>query len=1163
MEFKDVLKALKADNQSIELIAEYLGYQVGLNPVNADGDWRIYFSPRVEGKEAGVMAIRPVDELSPSTSTMEVRKLYQQVTDLTESFGGSFAVSAVAFVGQQRLVVFPGTAGNRDTRLDLNPDTITKNLYLDNLEQLKDANLKLEEDIFFGGYTIKISDAVFRKELTTHFLSVVAFYRKKLSELITGSDLKNELEPLLYDNAKIYLHHSDLNNLIQEDSYTSSLAVVVDTLILRQLMRRFLEGYYGPKAFEVNDIALGVGSGTMDEAIQQAVDINSHLGDEQSFKKLNRKPNPIQEIDLFEDLFNDDEIEQTSNVNIKAGKKEEIAELTKLATEQFRLAYHGDLFAGSVAEVTNKIDARMAEEFPEIIAKLWADTASGNYSFRYQDMPPEALEKQYEESMSKDIQIKLDDENQNPIVFYGDDKKEQKDKGAYYTDQRFVNYMVNQTVNVEFEKRFDAIKAALDNNDSAQIIATLDHLLDLKVADFTAGGGSFLRGAFLKLAGKYELLTTLNLPDDIVKRYPMLAASADGQYQWEKYVLEHMIYGVDIDYKAIIIASLTLTLSSLENHPHDTKLPELIGRTLIHQNTLINAVPYYKREEAFTPLKKDIAKLRQLKQTDFSAFEQLRKELQTKVMKYAGPVAKYAEVLHIEAIELNLPEVFFEADGTLKPHGGMDVIIGNPPWEVWKPNSDEFFGPYDAGYLKLGKQKKLARQKELIAKFPTLDRKWQEENDRNKLGSIFFRSDDAFRYQSWVVGGRKTSADLNLYKVALERFAQLLSGQGRLSVLVPDNLVTDAGSTGLRHMLFEHYQVEEFLSFDNGKGIFPAVHRSYKFAVLTVNSEHPQTDQFKAFFYQQSLDALVNNDRKLTYQLATIRQMDAERLALFEAQSQEELDLYLKLRLRYPALRDTGLLKFGNDFHKTNDSSLFVPYTGAENELLLYEGKTMNQFKLLSPEQFSELSPAAPVQAVDLNVQRVKQKVKDRYHEYRIVHRSIGRATDTRTMIATLLPPHKTFTHSLFGQINIEIDLKFKLFALGFLNSYPIDYVLRHMVTTNISQIYVKQLPIPQINDVADADNLVQITKELLLENKGMYPDLDNLVPGDDYRGWQHDDLIAELNARIMLDFDLTREEVVYLMKSFESAKHAKKVKEETQRIIDVYDRLVEERNHD
>ncbi|WP_283574504.1 Eco57I restriction-modification methylase domain-containing protein [Limosilactobacillus ingluviei] len=1155
MNFKDVLKTLKSDNHSIELIAEYLGYQVGLNPVNADGDWRIYFSPRVEDKEAGVMAIRPVEELSPSTSTMEIRKLYQQVTALTESFGGSFAVSAVAFVGQQRLVVFPATAGNRDTRLDLNPDTITKNLYLDNLEQLKDANLKLEEDIFFGGYTIKISDAVFRKELTTHFLSVVAFYRKKLSELITGSDLKNELEPLLYDNAKIYLHHSDLNNLIQEDSYTSSLAVVVDTLILRQLMRRFLEGYYGPKAFEVNNIALGVGSGTMDEAIQQAVDINSHLGDEQSFKKLNRKPNPIQEIDLFEDLFNDDEIEQTSNVNIKAGKKEEIAELTKLATEQFRLAYHGDLFAGSVAEVTNKIDARMAKEFPEITAKLWADTASGNYSFRYQDMPPEALEKQYEESMSKDIQIKLDDENQNPIVFYGDDKKEQKDKGAYYTDQRFVNYMVNQTVNVEFEKRFDAIKAALDNNDSAQIIATLDHLLDLKVADFTAGGGSFLRGAFLKLAGKYELLTTLNLPDDIVKRYPMLTASADGQYQWEKYVLEHMIYGVDIDYKAIIIASLTLTLSSLENHPHDTKLPELIGRTLIHQNTLINAVPYYKREEAFTPLKKDIAKLRQLKQTDFAAFEQLRKELQTKVIKYAGPVAKYAEVLHIEAIELNLPEVFFEADGTLKPHGGMDVIIGNPPWENWEANPKEFFGSYDSNYTKLTGQKKKDLQKELIAKFPNIGRKWKEETECYDLGSDYFKNECAYQFQSWKVGGRKTSSDKNLYKIAVERFTQLLGENGYMSILVQANLATDSGATGLRHLLFDNYHVVEFLSFTNKDKVFRSVGGSIKFAVLTVDSEQAKTNEFSAFFYQQSLDALINRDKKLKYKLGIIRQRDGERLALFEARSQEDLDLYLKLRYRYPSLKDTGLLNIGTDFHEAKDLKYFESYDPENlNELTpLYKGGSINQFSIFPTET-----------AIKESI--VNKKKNGEHRKYRLTFRNIARGTDRRTLIATLLPKNSTGVTSLLIEKDVEnVSLNNRLFYLGVLNSYVMDFIIRPMVGgAHVTQGIFYELPLPQAKDFPDAEEIVQLTKALLLENTGVYDDLNEFIPGDKYIDWKHDDLIAELNARVMLNFGVSREEVLKIMKNFETIrKNNENVRKETQRIINVYDRLVEERNHD
>ena len=90
--------------------------------------------------------------------------------------------------------------------------------------------------------------------------------------------------------------------------------------------------------------------------------------------------------------------------------------------------------------------------------------------------------------------------------------------------------------------------------------------------------------------------------------------------------------------------------------------------------------------------------------------------------------------------------------------------------------------------------------------------------------------------------------------------------------------------------------------------------------------------------------------------------------------------------------------------------------------------------------------------------------------------------------------------------------------------------------------------------------NLIQICKELLKENTGCFQDLDKLVPGDAYADHTHEALIAELNARVMIDFNLTREEVVTLMKTFESAKHKQSVQKETQRIIDCYDKLSEEK---
>lgn len=41
-----------------------------------------------------------------------------------------------------------------------------------------------------------------------------------------------------------------------------------------------------------------------------------------------------------------------------------------------------------------------------------------------------------------------------------------------------------------------------------------------------------------------------------------------------------------------------------------------------------------------------------------------------------------------------------------------------------------------------------------------------------------------------------------------------------------------------------------------------------------------------------------------------------------------------------------------------------------------------------------------------------------------------------------------------------------------------------------------------------------------------------------------------------MLVFDLTREDIIDLMKTFETANHKTFVEEETQRIISVYDRI-------
>lgn len=1157
IQLKDVLDSMMGDQESINVLADYLGYTVGKNPVNPDSDLRIYFTDKTEDKNTGVMAIKALPDLDENSNTIQIRKLYEQVIDIKNNqLGSDFSASVVGFIGKKRLVFFPMVGGNRDTRLDINPKTVDIDLYKRNLNYLKNDSVVVEESPFGFGAEIKIDDKAFRRELSSGFLTMVSLYRKKLSEWITASDLKKYLENLVSDKAKVYIEQNNIDALVQDDSYKKVLSTVVDTISLRQLMRRFLEGYYGPDSFNVDGIALGVGDGTLDEAIEKAVNIAKNVSEEKKIKKLNKEKTPIGQLDLFDASFTPEELDATSQVQVKDGQEDYLTDLSKKASKQFELAYGGNLFAGSIGDAATKIDNELAKQNDVDWAKPYIDTKEGNFSFRFEDMPPEAIEKQYEDSMSQNVQITLDKETNKPVVFFGDDEVEQKNKGAYYTDQHFVDYMVNQTVAVEFQKRYDAIKASLKDGDITQIDEAIKHLLDLKIADFSCGGGSFLRGAFLKIAEQFPMLNALDFPQEIRDKYDFLSNSENSQYLWEDYVMKHMIYGVDIDYKAIIISSLTLTLSSLEHKPKNTKLPQLIGRTLIHANSLINAVPYYKREEVFSKYTKDIAKLRKLKSTDFSAFIKLRDELTEKVLPEAGDVSKYASFLEISCIEFCLPEIFFNEDGTLKSHGGLDIVIGNPPWEIWKPNSDEFFSEYEASYRGLpNKRAKKKLEKEIIAKVPDVAEKWQDEQDRIKAGSKYYRSTDNFHYQTWKVNGRKTSSDLNLYKVSLERFTQLAKDSALFSILVPDNFATDNGSTGLRHLVIDNYKLNEFLSFENRKGIFEAVDNRYKFAVLSFDGENKHSSNantdFRAFFYRRDLGDLNNNELKMHYPFDFLFNMEPERYAMVEARNTVIFNLFRKIRVTFSPLRDTKLIKFSRDFDGTNDADLFISVSQATNkDIPLYEGKYINQFRIM-PDKI----------AYKIKRDSVEKRVGDLYKEYRIGLRKVASSTNKRSLIATLLPPNVTSTYSLQVQRNVEqTPLKNQLLYLGFINSYTVDFALRQLISINISQISLQQLPIPKIEEIKDAANIIQISKELLKENDGYYQDLDDLVHGDAYQGYSHDELVAELNARVMLDFNLTRQEVVTLMHTFESAAHKKEVQEETQRILDCYDRLSEDR---
>lgn len=1154
MRIDEMIDALREDEQSILVIADYLGYSVGKNPNNPTSDWRMLFTDKIPNKNIAILALKVEPGLNISTTTMDIRKLYKQVEQLGVSFGGSFDAEIAGFVGNKRIVLFRVKNGNRDERLDLNVETIDKPIYQDNFNMVKNSSISVTIDDFWGDYVIDGLKDIFKRELTNHFLQMVALYRKKLSELITARFYKEELVALVSDNAKAYIKMNSLTQLVEDESYASVLSSVVDTMILRQLMRRFIEAYYGKDdtcPFEVSGIALGVGKGTLDEAINEAVEVYGQLADESEIQKLNKRKNIIPEIDDDDlRLFDDAEYAATSKIKMKENSKNKLVELHEKATKQFQTIYGGDLFASSIGDVTTRIEHLIVENDPEIWAKFWVDTSSEKYSFRFEDVPPEALEKQYENSMSQNVQIKIEDGK--PIVFYGEDLQEQKNKGAYYTDEKFVQYMVRQTVEVEFQNRITQVKEAITNNDENQILKKLDFLFAMKTADLTAGGGSFLRGAFRQLAEKHDALVGLKISDAIRNKYPMLQEGDTGILAWEEYILNHMIYGIDIDYKAILISSLSLMLSSLQHRPVGHELPKLIGKTLIHQNSLMNSTPFVGRKKLFEEKRSEIKKLLILKETDFAKYEKLKKSLQLFFLRYAqDKVADKTQILNIECLEINLPEVFFNKNGILKENAGFDCVIGNPPWEAWKMNYDEFYKKYNTDYESYGlSREKETRKNELQNKFPHIVEKLKQEEEKYFYGMKLLESENYYPYRRHKVNDRYPATETNLYKISTERFLQLLVNGGKLSIIVPDNMMTDIGSTGIRVLLFKKYDLKEFLSFDNKNGIFKSVDTRQRFAVMSVDKNPSISSTFDAFFYKYSLDNLNHDNLKIKYSKAIVKEFEPEKLSLFEPRDIKEFDLYVHLRKKCNSLGNTRLLDFRIEYNAEKKYKPFVYDFGHPNGIPMLKGEFINQFKLVG----------VPIESFDRKT--ISQKIGNDIKNYRISIRRNARPTDKRTLICTFLPPNFTASGSMLVQKDSDqMSLGERLFYLGIMNSYIMDFFLRKIIVKNVSQTFLDQLPIPSYHEFRDSFLISRIVFTLLKYDKYHSEQYDDLTRGfgnENLLSLDYDGLIALLNAKVAIHFDLDRNQLISLMKDFESPNHKQFVLLEAQRIIEVFDRLKE-----
>ena len=198
-------------------------------------------------------------------------------------------------------------------------------------------------------------------------------------------------------------------------------------------------------------------------------------------------------------------------------------------------------------------------------------------------------------------------------------------------------------------------------------------------------------------------------------------------------------------------------------------------------------------------------------------------------------------------------------------HCGFDVVLSNPPWERIKLQEEEFFASRDP---EIARAPNAAARKRLIARLketnPALWRAYQEALHDADATSKFLRTGGRY-----PLTGR---GDINTYSVFAELAAKLIRPRGRAGIVVPTGIATDATNQHFFRHLVESGRLVSLYDFENRKGIFPGVHRSYKFCLLTLQGEPASGERRAAsgeelaefaFFCQEAAD-LRDAERRFT-----------------------------------------------------------------------------------------------------------------------------------------------------------------------------------------------------------------------------------------------------------------------------------------------------------
>jgi hypothetical protein len=154
----------------------------------------------------------------------------------------------------------------------------------------------------------------------------------------------------------------------------------------------------------------------------------------------------------------------------------------------------------------------------------------------------------------------------------------------------------------------------------------------------------------------------------------------------------------------------------------------------------------------------------------------------------------------------------------------------------------------------------------------------------------------------------------------------------------------------------------------------------------------------------------------------------------------------------------------------------------------------------------------------------------------RIAWRDVARATDTRTVIAALIPPETVLVHQAYYLFWRDGSPAAQAYVLGILSSLPFDWYARQMVESHVTVEFMRSAPVPRVPDENPLRRrVVEITGRLAAVDHRFaeWARAIGVEVGSVRDETTKQDLMAELDAVVALLYELDPSDVEHMFATF------------------------------